>query len=83
MWLGYLRVSKSDGSQPVDLQRDALLAAGVDPAQIYEDRASGQLEARPGLAALLKALRLGDSWWSGSWIGWAATYATSSTPCTT
>ena len=61
MWLGYLRVSKADGSQTVDLQRDALLAAGVDPAQIYEDRASGQLEARPGLAALLKALRMGDT----------------------
>jgi DNA invertase Pin-like site-specific DNA recombinase len=61
MWIGYLRVSKSDGSQTVDLQRDALLAAGVDPAQIYEDHASGQLEARPGLAALLKALRRGDT----------------------
>jgi DNA invertase Pin-like site-specific DNA recombinase len=61
MWLGYLRVSKTDGSQTVDLQRDALLAAGVDPAQIYEDHASGQLEARPGLAALLKDLRRGDT----------------------
>jgi DNA invertase Pin-like site-specific DNA recombinase len=61
MWLGYLRVSKADGSQTVALQRDALLAAGVDPAQIYEDQASGQLEARPGLAALLKALRAGDT----------------------
>src|SRR5262245_14071902 len=61
MWIGYLRVSKADGSQTVDLQRDALLTAGVDPAQIYEDRASGQLEARPGLAALLKALRTGDT----------------------
>jgi DNA invertase Pin-like site-specific DNA recombinase len=61
MWIGYLRVSKTDGSQTVDLQRDALLAAGVDPAQIYEDHASGQLEARPGLAALLKALRRGDT----------------------
>src|SRR5215510_14274822 len=61
MWIGYLRVSKTDGSQTVDLQRDALLAAGVDPAQIYEDCASGQLEARPGLAAVLKALRRGDT----------------------
>ena len=29
MLLGYARVSKADGSQVLDLQRDALLAAGV------------------------------------------------------
>jgi DNA invertase Pin-like site-specific DNA recombinase len=56
-----MRVSKSDGSQSVDLQRDALIAAGVDPAQIYEDRASGRLDARPGLEATLKAIRPGDT----------------------
>ena len=27
--VGYMRVSKADGSQVLDLQRDALLAAGV------------------------------------------------------
>ena len=61
MLIGYMRVSKSDGSQTVDLQCDALIAAGVDPAQIYEDRASGRLDARPGLEAALKALRIGDT----------------------
>jgi DNA invertase Pin-like site-specific DNA recombinase len=61
MLLGYMRVSKADGSQTVDLQRDALIIAGVAPAQIYEDRASGRLDARPGLEALLKALRAGDA----------------------
>jgi DNA invertase Pin-like site-specific DNA recombinase len=61
MFLGYMRVSKADGSQTVDLQRDALTLAGVAPAQIYEDRASGRLDARPGLEALLKALRAGDT----------------------
>jgi DNA invertase Pin-like site-specific DNA recombinase len=60
MLIGYMRVSKSDGSQTMDLQCDALIAAGVDPAQIYEDRASGRLDARPGLDATLKALRTGD-----------------------
>ena len=30
MLIGYMRVSKADGSQVVDLQRDALLAVGVD-----------------------------------------------------
>jgi DNA invertase Pin-like site-specific DNA recombinase len=35
MLIGYVRASKSDGSQAIELQRDALIAAGVDPAQIY------------------------------------------------
>src|ERR1700674_4575475 len=61
MLIGYMRVSKSDGSQTIDLQRDALIAAGVDSAQIYEDRASGRLDARPGLGATLKVLRAGDT----------------------
>lgn len=61
MLIGYMRVSKSDGSQTTDLQRDALIAAGVDPAQIYEDQASGKREDRPGLSACLKALREGDT----------------------
>ena len=29
MLIGYMRVSKNDGSQTLDLQRDALIAAGV------------------------------------------------------
>jgi len=32
MLIGYTRVSKADGSQATHLQRDALTAAGVDPA---------------------------------------------------
>ena len=39
---GIVRVSKADGSQSLDLQRDALIAAGVDARQIYSDRASGK-----------------------------------------
>lgn len=61
MLIGYLRVSKADGSQATDLQRDALIAAGIDPAQLYEDQASGKREDRPGLANCLKALRSGDT----------------------
>ena len=60
MLIGYMRVSKADGSQSTGLQRDALIAAGVDPDHIYEDLASGKNDDRPGLAACLKALRLGD-----------------------
>lgn len=59
--IGYMRVSKSDGSQTTDLQRDALIAAGVDPDHLYEDRASGKKEDRPQLDACLKALRPGDT----------------------
>ncbi|MDK9717718.1 MAG: recombinase family protein [Trichlorobacter sp.] len=61
MLIGYMRVSKMDGSQTTDLQRDALVAAGVKPGHIYEDRASGKLDARPGLESALKALREGDT----------------------
>ena len=31
MLIGYMRVSKADGSQSTDLQRDALIVAGVSP----------------------------------------------------
>jgi DNA invertase Pin-like site-specific DNA recombinase len=60
MLIGYVRVSKADGSQSSDLQRDALLAVGIEAANIYEDRASGRSDARLGLEATLKALRSGD-----------------------
>lgn len=56
-----MRVSKADGSQANDLQRDALIAAGVDAAHLYKDRASGKREDRPGLIACLKALRPDDT----------------------
>ena len=61
MLVGYMRVSKADGSQTTDLQRDALLAAGVDPDALYEDKASGKKDDRPQLTACLKALRPGDT----------------------
>lgn len=61
MLIGYMRVSKADGSQTTHLQRDALELAGVDQKHLYEDQASGKREDRPGLAACLKALREGDT----------------------
>ena len=42
MLMGYVRVSKSDGSQTLAPQRDALLASGVTPERIYQDLASGR-----------------------------------------
>jgi DNA invertase Pin-like site-specific DNA recombinase len=61
MLVGYMRVSKSDGSQTLDLQRDALQSAGVEEQYLYEDRISGSTDARPGLDALMKALREKDT----------------------
>ena len=60
MLIGYARVSKADGSQSLDLQRDALIEAGVEKGQIYSDLASRIKDDRPGLEACLKALREGD-----------------------
>jgi len=59
--VGYMRVSKADGSQSTDLQRDALLDAGIDAGSLYDDMASGKKDDRPQLAACLKALRQGDT----------------------
>ena len=61
MLIGYARVSKTDGSQSLDLQRDALRAEGVDDAvNLYHDFASGVRDDRPGLDSCLRALRKGD-----------------------
>lgn len=37
MLIGYMRVSKADGTQATHLQHDALIAAGAAPAHLYED----------------------------------------------
>jgi DNA invertase Pin-like site-specific DNA recombinase len=56
MLIGYARVSTA--GQSLDLQLDALRAAGAD--RVYSDVASGKLDDRPGLADALKALKAGD-----------------------
>jgi DNA invertase Pin-like site-specific DNA recombinase len=61
MLIGYMRVSKADGLQVLDLQKDALLQYGVGSAYLYEDHASGKLDDRSGLTACLQALRSGDT----------------------
>ncbi len=61
MLIGYMRVSKADGSQTTNLQQDALIAAGIDPSQLYEDFASGKRDDRPGLTSCLKSMREGDT----------------------
>lgn len=57
MRIGYARVSTSD--QKLDLQIDALQAAGCD--DIFEDKASGAGIQRTGLNAALAALQPGDT----------------------
>ena len=50
--IGYARVSKTDGSQSLDLQRDALWTEGIDAVHVYHDCASGVRDDRPGLDSL-------------------------------
>ena len=59
MLVGYMRRSRTDGSQTTDPQRDALVAAGVGEDRVYEDKAPGRRDDRRGLAACLKSLRMG------------------------
>lgn len=60
MFIGYMRVSSDSDRQNTDLQRDALLAAGVDARHLFEDHASGASDDRPGLSKALEFLRPGD-----------------------
>ena len=60
MLVGYMRVSTDGDRQVLDLQRDALLAAGVDERHLYEDRTSGGRGDRAGLTRALAFLRPGD-----------------------
>jgi len=38
MLVGYMRVSSDSDRQTTDLQRDALLAAGIDERHLFEER---------------------------------------------
>ena len=60
MKMGYTRISKSDGSQNLDIQVDTLLDAGVSQDNMYHDKASGIKEKRSDLENCLKALREED-----------------------
>ncbi len=60
MLVGYMRVSTDGDRQVLDLQRDALLAAGVDERHLFEDRVSGSRDNRAGLAKALAFVRPGD-----------------------
>lgn len=53
MLVGYMRVSSDNDRQSTALQRDALIAAGVDARHLFEDKASGARDDRPGLQSCL------------------------------
>ena len=58
--IGDDRVSKADGSHSLDLQRNALQAAGGDAVHVYHDVATGARDDRPGLDSCMRARRAGD-----------------------
>lgn len=60
MLIGYMRVSTDTERQNTNLQKDALLKAGVDQRNIFEDRTSGAKDKRPGLDKALEFLQSGD-----------------------
>jgi len=62
MLIGYMRVSTDNDRQSTDLQRDALVAAGVDARHLFEDRASG---AWPKRSILFSPVMC---WWCGSGV---------------
>src|SRR5947209_6311689 len=59
MLIGYTRVSTNE--QNLDLQRDALLKAGVSQKDIYTDKVTGVKADRPGLTLAISHLRAGDT----------------------
>lgn len=56
--VGYARVSTLD--QDPQLQIDALLDAGVDERQLFQDKASGSTKVRPALQEVLEYLKSKD-----------------------
>ena len=57
-FIGYARVSTSEGKQLLDRQVDALKEIGCE--RIFEDKASGSNSQRKGLDDCLNYLRKGD-----------------------
>ncbi|HHV66862.1 MAG TPA: recombinase family protein [Ochrobactrum intermedium] len=60
MLVGYMRVSSDSDRQSTNLQRDALLAVGVDARHLFEDHASGAKDDRAGSVA--KIVKLEHAW---------------------
>jgi len=61
MLVGYMRVSSDSDRQNTDLQKDALIKAGVDERNIFKDKASGAKDDRKGLKELIDFVKEGDT----------------------
>lgn len=61
MLIGYMRISSDTDRQTTALQRDALIASGVDERHLFEDKASGARDDRPGLLSCLQYVKAGDT----------------------
>jgi DNA invertase Pin-like site-specific DNA recombinase len=59
MLIGYARVSTNE--QNLDLQRDALLKAGVSQKNLFTDKITGTKAERKGLEEALSHMREGDT----------------------
>ena len=60
MLVGSMWVSSDNDRLTTDLQRDALLDAGMAPRQLVADKASGARDERPGLQQALVYVQPGD-----------------------
>ena len=78
MLVGYMRVSTDGDRQVLDLQRDALLSAGVDERHLFEDRASGKSRRQSRSGQGVAFIRPGLSGCPGSWTDLADRCPTSS-----
>ena len=61
MLVGYMRISSDGDRQSTALQRDALIAAGIDTRHLFEDKTSGARDDRPGLKSCLEFIKTGDT----------------------
>jgi DNA invertase Pin-like site-specific DNA recombinase len=57
--VGYIRVSST--GQSLDVQRDKMLAAGVEASDLFEEKRSGVDANRPALKECLRFVRRGDT----------------------
>jgi hypothetical protein len=60
-WSATCASRRPTSGKSVDLQRDALLAAGVDERHLHEDCVSGARDDRPGLKTCLADLKPSQS----------------------
>lgn len=74
--IGYARVSKADGSRVLNLQRDALISAGLAPNRSIKTRPRESAKTARGYESVSRHYVPVMSWAFGSSTGWDATGAT-------